>query len=122
MTQAMFAFPGVITHAAGERGVIKHVIYSRHGEPTGAMVRLDERSVIVHVSLGMRALTCTCGADALVRQAHSPHCNLMSNLSTNYREVTGWREVDRDEFDHLTGIDTLRAEFGWHNQRERARN
>jgi len=111
--QAMFVLPGVVTHVAGDRGVIKHITHSPHGEATGAMVQLDDRPAIVYVELGMRALMCTCGADALNREHHNPACNLMSNLSTNYREVLGYREIDRDTFDSLTGIAALRAEFGW---------
>ena len=108
----MFAFPGVITHVSGERGVVRHITYSHRGEPTGALVRLDDRAGIVYVELGMRALVCTCGVEG-VREKHHEHCNLLSNLSTSYREVLGWREVDRDEFDRLTGIEGLRVEFGW---------
>jgi len=111
--QAMFVSPGVITHVTGERGVVKHVIHDRYGETTGAIVRLDERPSLFYVELGMRAITCTCGADALRREHHHEQCDLMSNLSTLYREVTGWREISRDDFDELTGIDSLRREFGW---------
>ena len=109
----MFASPGVITHVTGERGVVKHLTYDRHGETTGAIVRLDERPALMYVSLGLRAIKCTCGADALRREHHHEHCLLMSNLSTLYREVVGWREIYRDEFDQLTGIASLRSEFGW---------
>ncbi len=111
--QALAAFVGVITHVAGEPGVIKHITHSRPGEPDGAIVRLDDRPVFVYVELGLRALTCTCGAEALRREHHHQHCNLMSNLSTYHREVLGWREINRDEFDRLTGIAALRSEFGW---------
>lgn len=110
---ALTTFTGVITYVSGERGVVKHITHSRHGEPSGAVVRLDERAAVIYVELGMRALVCTCGAEAIIRAHHTPHCLLMSNLSTNYREVLGWREIDRDEFDQLTGIASLRAEFGW---------
>lgn len=68
---------------------------------------------LMYVSLGLRAITCTCGADALRREHHHEHCDLMSNLSTLYREVLAVREIDRDEFDQLTGIASLRSEFGW---------
>lgn len=111
--QAMAVFQGVITHVSGERGVIKHITHTQHGEISGALVRLDERPAFVYVSLGMRALTCTCGAEPLRREHHHPRCDLMSNLSTYFREVLGWRLIDRDEFDRLTGIASLRAEFGW---------
>lgn len=111
--QALPVFVGVITHVTGERGVIKHITHSRHGEPRGAIVRLDDRPVFVYVELGLRALTCTCGAEALRREHHHQHCDLMSHLSTYHREVLGWREIDRDEFDRLTGIAALRSEFGW---------
>lgn len=111
--RALTTFTGVITYVSGERGVVKHVTHSRYGEPSGAIVRLDERPVVIYVELGMMALVCTCGAEALVRTHHNPGCLLMSNLSTNYREVISWREIDRDEFDELTGIASLRTEFGW---------
>lgn len=29
------------------------------------------------------------------------------------RDVTGWRVIDRDEFDRLTGLDVLRCNLGW---------
>lgn len=111
--RALATFTGVITHVTGERGVVKHITYSKYGEPSGTLVRMDERPAFAYVSLGARALVCTCGADPLRREHHHPHCLLLSNLSSNYREVLGWREVDRDEFDNLTGIATLRSEFGW---------
>lgn len=30
-----------------------------------------------------------------------------------WREATSWRVLDRDGFDQLTGLDTLRTELGW---------
>ena len=111
--QALPVFVGVITEVSGERGVIKHITHSRHGEPDGAIVRLDDRPVFVYVELGLRALICTCGAEPLRREHHHPQCDLMSNLSTYHREVIGWREIERDEFDQLTGVAALRSEFGW---------
>lgn len=111
--QALPVFVGVITRVTGERGVIKHITHSRQGEPDGAIVRLDDRPAFVYVELGLKALTCSCGAEALHREHHHQHCDLMSNLSTYHREVLGWREIDRDEFDQLTGIASLRSEFGW---------
>lgn len=110
---ALTTFTGVITYVSGERGVVKHITHSRHGDPSGAVVRLDERAAVIYVELGMRALICTCGAEALFRAHHHPDCLLMSKLSTNYREVLGWREIDRNEFDALTGIASLRSELGW---------
>ena len=35
--QALAVFVGVITYVTGERGVIKHITHSRHGEPDGAL-------------------------------------------------------------------------------------
>lgn len=30
-----------------------------------------------------------------------------------YHEVTAWRVIDRDQFDRITGLDTLRRDLGW---------
>ncbi|MDF2991884.1 MAG: hypothetical protein K0S37_2398 [Microbacterium sp.] len=56
----------------------------------GAFVRLDERPAMMYVELG-------------------EHLGSRSQ----YAEVTGWREIDRDEFDRLTRLAEYRASMGW---------
>lgn len=33
-------------------------------------------------------------------------------------DVTGWRVIDRDEFDRLNDLDTLRRDLGWSDSKE----
>lgn len=56
----------------------------------GAFVRLDCRPGMVYVELG----------DYVGRRLV-------------HAEVLGWREIDRDEFDRLTGLDDVRRSMGW---------
>lgn len=55
-----------------------------------AFVKLDERSAMLYVELGAAA--------GERRERH---------------EIVAVREIDRDEFDRLNGIDALRRELGW---------
>lgn len=56
----------------------------------GVFVRLDARAAMLYVEVGEHVGT-----------------------RGQYAEITGWREVDRDEYDRLTGIAEARASMGW---------
>lgn len=56
----------------------------------GAFVRLDDRRAMVYVELGEHV-----------------------GDRSQYAEIIRWREIDRDEFDRLTGITEMRASMGW---------
>lgn len=73
----------------GERGVVRRMRYV-NGSLVGAFVKLVNRDVMLYV---------TTGAATGERGSH--------------HEVESVREIDRDEFDSLNGIDQLRSELGW---------
>jgi len=83
---------GTLCHINGERGTVRGLRYAYgHANPaTHAYVVLDERPVMLLVELGQR---------------------LGDRLS--WAEVTGVREISRDEFDRLTGLEELRRGMGW---------
>jgi hypothetical protein len=56
----------------------------------GAFVRLDVRPGMLYIELGEHV------GDRL-----------------QHAEILGWREIDRDEFDRLTGLAEARREMGW---------
>ena len=56
----------------------------------GAFVCLDGRRAMVYVDLGEHV-----------------------GDRGQYAEIIRWREIDRDEFDRLTGISEMRASMGW---------
>lgn len=64
-------------------GVIQNVI-------DGAFIRVDGTTTILYVELGE-----------------------LSGDRSDYREILGWRVIDRDEFDRLTGIADARTAMGW---------
>lgn len=80
---------GCNTTINGERGVT--VGFTHHANTkTGAFVRLDDRPAMLYVELGHRT------GERLV-----------------HAQIGNVREIDRDEFDRLNGIDRLRNELGW---------
>lgn len=81
--------PGCTTYIKGESGTTKGFTYTQNRK-SGAFVQLDMRDAMIYVTLGVRSGT---------RDQHS--------------EVLSSREIDRDEFDRLNGIDLLRTELGW---------
>jgi hypothetical protein len=80
---------GTTCYVGGERGIATEVHTVRH-RIEGAFVSLDERPVVLYVKL----------ADPVSEHG-------------SWREVVSSREVDRDEFDRIVGLDVLRAELGW---------
>lgn len=96
----------------GQQGIVTGLIRESRGtsrdewrKPTDAFVKLEGPAdaqgrfiapgPMLHVSLGEAT------GD---RRQHS--------------EVLGWRVIDRDEFDHLNDLDTLRRELGWSDSKE----
>jgi hypothetical protein len=83
------ASSGTTAYVNGERGIVRGFHYAGGlGRIAGAFVRLDERDATVFVEFGP--------------VAEEP-----------WREVVAAREVSRDEFDRIVGIDQIRADFGW---------
>lgn len=71
----------------GERGIVRGVTRAL-GHVSGAFVRLDEREAMLYVEL-----------------VHSDE--------EGWMKVTSSREIDRDEFDQLTGLAGARRDMGW---------
>lgn len=80
---------GTTCYVNDERGVVAG-LHSERRRIIAAFVRLDERDAMLYVSLG--ATTGERGT---------------------WREVVAAREIDREEFDRINGLDTLRREMGW---------
>jgi hypothetical protein len=84
-TEAM----GTTCYINGERGTVTG-LWSTCGHVTGAFVALDERPAMLYVMLGAK-----------------------TGDRGQYHETTSAREIDREEFDRINGLDTLRRELGW---------
>ncbi|WP_345750088.1 hypothetical protein [Microbacterium rhizophilus] len=107
--------PGTICHVQGERGTVTGLTYEGgiHRRAVGAFVHLDERDVMLYVTLGIPVTgPCDCGADAGRRTEHRQDCAVVSGRLTHHL-VSETREITRDEFDRLTGLDTVRTDCGW---------
>lgn len=83
---------GTLCHINGERGTVRgfRYAYGQANPATHAYVVLDERPVMLLVELGQRV------GDRL-----------------SWAEIASAREIDRDEFDRLTGLDEMRRQMGW---------
>lgn len=80
---------GTTAYIGGKRGTV--VQFTRAlGRKTGAFVRLAEEPVMLYVLLA--------GATGSRGQWH---------------EIGAWREINRDEFDRLTGLTEARQSLGW---------
>lgn len=113
MTTIYTETPGTTCYLDGARGVVTGLkttngINARH---IGAFVSMANGGMR-YAELDILIATCTCGADSLGRPTHHDHCNLTTDRKT-HQEVTAHRFIDRDEFDRLNGLDTLRTELGW---------
>lgn len=80
---------GTTCHINGERGHVAG-LHRENGHLVGAFVALDERPAMLYATLG---------ASSGDRNQHS--------------EVLSAREIDRDEFDRITGIRVIREQMGW---------
>jgi hypothetical protein len=78
---------GCTTYVNGERGTTIRLL-TIQGRIRGAFVRLDERPVMVYVELG-------------------------EPVGSLHHKVVSFREIDREEFDRLNGIDIWRRDLGW---------
>ena len=85
----------------------------RIGYLTGGFIRLAERPAMVYVTFGASVTgPCDCWTQSDLEREHNPQCSTQSGRLT-HREVTGSREVTRDEFDALTGLAEVRRSMGW---------
>lgn len=90
MTDTLYtATSGTTGHINGERGTVVLIDYAQ-GFRRGAFVRLDERPVMLYAELGASV-----------------------GERGGWSEVVSVREIDRDEFDRLTGLAGARREMGW---------
>lgn len=83
--------PGTNCIVGGRHGVVTEVVRElglRH-DPIAAFVHLDSGQML-HVQLGKS-----------------------TGDRDQWHEVRTFREIDREEFDRLTEIDTLRRDMGW---------
>jgi hypothetical protein len=80
---------GTIGYLGGERGTVVLIDYAQ-GFRRGAFVRLDERPAMLYAELGRS-----------------------TGERGQWSEVVAVREVDRDEFDRLTGLEDVRRSMGW---------
>lgn len=114
-TETLNPRQGTTCYINGERGTIATNLGGITGNITAAFVQLDERPAMLYVQLGDLVPVCSCGsarADSNGRTWHNPQCNLTTGRVVE-QEVLAVREVDRGEFDALTGIARLRREMGW---------
>lgn len=82
---------GCTAHVNGERGTTVLILWKPSlPEPVGALVRLNERPAMLHLTLGRITGE---------RGAHS--------------EIESVREIDRDGFDEVTGLAEVRTSMGW---------
>ena len=105
--------PGTTCYLDGARGAVTGLntttgINARH---IGAFISMASGGMR-YAELGDLIATCTCGSEPLGLVEHHDRCNLSTGRKT-HQEVTAHRLIDRDEFDRLNGLDTLRAELGW---------
>lgn len=108
-------YPGVGTtcRVNNERATITGLksTYGLDSRLLGLFARKDT-GTMHYLTLGAQVSTCTCGATSLNKETHNVLCDLTQGRK-GYYEVTGESEIDRDAFDRLNGIDTLRTELGW---------
>ncbi len=71
----------------GERGIVRCVVREL-GHVAGAFIRLDEREAMLYVEL-------------------------VHNEKDGWMDVATSREINRDEFDRLTGLASARRDMGW---------
>lgn len=102
---------GTTCRVNGERGTVTGFMLEV-GKKVGAFVKLDERSAMLYVELGAQVAACSCGRPDLGLDGHHVQCNVTTGRSVHH-EVTAAREIDRDEFDRITGLDEARREWGW---------
>lgn len=85
---------GTTCYINGERGIVTGVTraadHNAHVRPVAAFVKLDERDAMLYLTLGSATDD---------RGVH--------------HTVTAAREIDREEFDRINGLDTLRRNLGW---------
>lgn len=85
---------GTTCYVNGERGVVTGLTraadHRAHVRPVAAFVRLDERDAMLYLTLGEATGE---------RGVH--------------HTVTAVREIDREEFDRINGLDRLRRDLGW---------
>lgn len=81
---------GTTCYVGGERGIVTGLHREVRWGLVGAFVKLDERDVMLYVTLGL-----ACGDRGA------------------WHEVASAREIDRDEFDRINTLDVLRREMGW---------
>lgn len=85
---------GTTCYIAGERGIVTGVNrapdHRANVRPVAAFVKLDERDAMLYLTLG--PATDDRGA---------------------WHTVTAAREIDREEFDRINGLDALRRDLGW---------
>lgn len=104
---------GCTTYINGERGTLVEFTTGVAGYLTGGFIRLAERPAMVYVTFGASVTgPCDCWTQSDLEREHNPQCSTQSGRLT-HREVTGSREVTRDEFDALTGLAEVRRSMGW---------
>lgn len=104
---------GCTTYINGERGILVEFTRGVAGYKTGGFVRLDERPAMLYVTFGASVTgPCDCWTQTDAERAHNPQCRTQGDRLT-HREVTGSREITRDEFDALTGLAEIRRSMGW---------
>lgn len=91
---------GTTAYLAGQRGTVTGLhTHPAHGTlgafvrlegPTDAAGRFIAQGPMLYVALGAKS-------------GDRGQCH----------EVAGWRVIDRDEFDRINELDTLRADLGW---------
>lgn len=127
MTETLYTeVTGGTVILAGQRGTLTGLQTQRRiGTVDGidtvaAFVRLDgpvdadgrylAPGPMLYVTLGAKVAHCTC-----LVVGDSPHRSWCPSSTgrTVYQEVTGWRVIDRDEFDRINELDVLRADMGW---------
>jgi hypothetical protein len=80
---------GTTAHVGGERGTVTGVHRLGPDSWVGAFVKLDERPAMLYVE------------------------GIYAGNRRQYMTVTSSREIDRDEFDRITGLDQAREGMGW---------
>lgn len=113
-----YVLKGCTTYIAGERGVVTETHYASLGSNAalaGYFVRLDERPAMIYAAVGARVVgPCDCYVQFDADSPHTPQCRTLRDLATsNWYEIATSREIDRDEFDQITGLAQIRREMGW---------
>jgi len=80
---------GTTTYATGERGTVTGFLRDL-GQTVGVFVKSDETPAMWLVQVGAR-----------------------TGDRGQYHEVQAARQINRDEFDQLNGLDALRCDLGW---------